>query len=57
MQTIKWSPCGNMLAVVSSDASIKVTDLKIGKIVFSSTTPDRGKPIILPSYPKLNIFS
>lgn len=57
MQTIKWSPCGNMLAVVSSDASIKVTDLKIGKIVFSSTTPDRGKPIILLSYPKLNIFS
>lgn len=40
---MRWNPNGDMLASASTDNTVKLLDLKTGKILYSGTTSDQSK--------------
>ena len=40
---VRWNPSGDAIASASVDKSVKLIDLKSGKVILAGTTPDEGR--------------
>lgn len=50
---MRWNNNGDMLASSSFDNSVKLIDLKAGKVIYKGTTPDSGKLFVQANYCEL----